>query len=342
MRKKLTYGILLFVMTVLTGCEDMFVHEIDFEGETEPEMLVITGNLLVDDVPSVYLSHSFFFDRNDKREKDWVTDANVSMTVNGTYYRLSYHPSGGFYYYRPLCQLHALDTVEIMAVHPKYETARARLIMPAKVSCSVSSYELQSNGTMAFMLNLDSYPGDAQDMIAIRASGEYKASWQYSYGSTQRVDTTPVYLNTVYSNDIVFAEAANPSVEGYFGAYRENYLYFPASELQQPRQIRLILDSYQLRGNRYDTIEPRNMEIEVMACSYGAYRFEQSTRSTYELKYMPTPSWLPEQEENFMEEIMDAIKETLGDQEPVQVYTNVEGGLGHVAAFFTHVFTIDF
>ena len=55
----------------------MFIREIDFEGETEPEMLVLTSTLEVGQTPEIQVSHSFFFNRTDKRPDDWITDAQL-------------------------------------------------------------------------------------------------------------------------------------------------------------------------------------------------------------------------------------------------------------------------
>ena len=60
------------------------------------------------------------------------------------------------------------------------------------------------------------------------------------------------------------------------------------------------------------------------------------------MKALPTPSHLPQQDMNIMEEIAVAIQSMLGDQEPVQVYSNVEGGLGHVAAYSRDYHLIEF
>ena len=43
-----------------------------------------------------------------------------------------------------------------------------------------------------------------------------------------------------------------------------------------------------------------------------------------------------------MEQVMVAIQSMLGDQEPKQVYTNVENGLGHVEALSMDRHTIYF
>lgn len=344
MRKSLLHIAAVLVLSVLTGCDDMFYRQIDFNGETEPEMLVLTGDFRLNSIPVVMVSHSFFFDRTDKKDKDWIEDAEVSLSINGKHYALRYR-EGGIYTNTDMPVLQPLDTVEIVATHPNYATATARQVMPAQIHSTVSSYEMLPTRQMTVQIDLDAYQGNADDVIGIRANGLLRATFTRSYGNSRpdRTDTLHIKLNTVYSNNVVFAEAENASVEGYYGAPENNYLYFPASELKEPRRIQLLLDNYQLRWERpYNTIEPERLEVEVMACTWSEYRFVQSTRSRYYLKYLPSPSNMPEQEENFMEEIMDAIQETLGDQEPVQVYTNVEGGLGHIAGWSGDFHSFDF
>ena len=329
-------------MSLLTGCEDMFVHQIDFQGETEPEMLVITGDLQLNAIPLVMVSHSFFFDRTDKYDKDWITNAEVSLSVNHRRYSLT-HRDNGVYVNSSIPALQPFDTIEIIATHPNYATATARQVMPAQIHSAVTSYELLPTNQMTVQIDLDAYHGNEDDVIAIRANAILYGIWTRSYGNQTRTDTATIRLNTIYSNDIVFAEAENASVEGYYGAYSDNYLFFPASALKEPKRLQLLIDSYHLRwGRNYDTVEPAHMEVEVMACTYSEYRFVQSTRSRYYTKYLPAPSNMPEQEENFMQEIMDAIQESLGDQEPVQVYTNVEGGLGHISGWSSNIHSFDF
>ena len=344
MRKNLPYIVTALVMTVLTGCEDMFYRRIDFNGETEPEMLVLTGDFRLDERPLVVVSHSFFFDRTDKKDQDWITDAEVSLGINGQRYALGYS-GNGVYTNTAIPVLLPLDTLEIVATHPNYATATARQVMPAQIHSAVASYELLPTNQMSVQIDLDAYHGNADDVIGIKANAMLRGIFTHSYGNGRpdRTDTLHIKLNTIYSNDIVFAEAENASVEGYYGARNEYYLYFPASELKEPKRLQVLLDNYQLRWEReYDTIAPEHLEVEVTACTWSEYRFAVSTRGRYYTKYMPAPSNMPEQEENFMEEIMDAIQETLGDQEPVQVYTNVEGGLGHVSGWSSDVHSFDF
>ena len=343
MTKNRIYILILWAMSLLTGCESMFVHQIDFEGETEPEMLVLTSDFRLNEQPMVMVSHSFFFDRTDKNAKAWITDAEVSLSINGQRYAMP-HRNEGVYTNTDIPVLQPHDTIEIVATHPDYATATARQIMPGQIHSTVSSYELLPTNQMTVQIDLDAYSGNADDVIGIKANGILRATWTrtYSDGRPDRTDTTHIPLNVIYSNDVVFADAENASVEGYYGASNDYYLYFPASELKEPRRIQLLVDNYQLRWEHTYTIEPEHLEVEVMACTYSEYRFVVSTRSRYYTKYLPAPSNVPEQEENIMEEIMNAIQETLGEQEPVQVYTNVNGGLGHVSGWSSDVHSFDF
>ena len=331
MRKRYLYGLIwvLTVLTALTGCEDMIYREVDFQGETEPEMLVVTGKWSLEERPTALVSHSYFFNRTDKRKNDWISDAQVSVRVNGHPYDLSWQ-SDNNYANDSMPRLRAGDTVEITASHPDYQAVRAQLVMPGQIHCTVSKTELMPNHQIAFQLDFDAYEGNEDDVIGILADGVIEGSWTTTYGA-QKTKTEEYQLHTVYSNDIVFAEAENASTQGYFGA-TSGYLYFPASKLKEPRRIQLFVDTYQLQGARqYDSVEAKLLLVQASALTYSAYRFDVSMRSIYYDDALPPPTGLP-YEENIMEQIMVAIQSMLGDQEPKQVYTNVENGLGHVEA----------
>jgi hypothetical protein len=323
MQKYRIYGLLMVLMT-LVGCRDMFIREIDFEGETEPEMLVLTSTLEVGQTPEIQVSHSFFFNRTDKRPDDWITDAQLTMRINSQTYTLAYRDSG-FYTNPSIPPLAPRDTVQVVASHPKYATATAQQILPGQIKAQVASYELQS-GWLVFDLDLDAYQGNPDDVIAIHAAGQLKA---------MMLDNPVTWdMNILYSNDIVFAQAQNAETEGYYGVMYGGLLYFPASLLQQPRRIRLFLDSYRMQYESldwYKDIQIASLEVYVMAYTQAVYRFDQSQRDAYEAKYLPAPSGLPTQDENVMQEIMDEIQAMLGEQEPRLVYSNVDGGLGIVA-----------
>lgn len=339
MRKRHLYGLLL-VLTALTSCEDMFYREVDFQGETEPEMLVVTGSWMLNQRPTALVSHSYFFNRTDKRKDDWINDAQVSVRVNGQPYNMSWQNNGTYANYSmPI--LRAGDTVEITASHPDYQAVSAQLTMPGQVRCTVSKTEVLPTEQILFQLDLDAYEGNENDVIGIMADGVIERYWATTSGTSEQYPPEILQLKDLYSNDIVFAEAENASTQGYFGA-SSGYLYFPASELKEPRSIQLLLDNYQTVRNpsKYE-FRAKQLTIQVTAFTYSAYRFDVSMRSSYYDDALPPPSHLPYQE-NIMEQVMVAIQSMLGDQEPKQVYTNVENGLGHVEALSMDRHTIYF
>ena len=237
--------------------------------------------------------------------------------------------------------LRAGDTVEITASHPDYQAVSAQLTMPGQVRCTVSKTEVLPTEQILFQLDLDAYEGNEDDDIGILADGVIERYWATTSGTSEQYPPEILQLKDLYSNDIVFAEAENASTQGYFGA-SSGYLYFPASELKEPRSIQLLLDNYQTVRNpsKYE-FRAKQLTIQVTAFTYSAYRFDVSMRSSYYDDALPPPSHLPYQE-NIMEQVMVAIQSMLGDQEPKQVYTNVENGLGHVEALSMDRHTIYF
>ena len=321
------YILLSVVLTMMTGCnEEIFIRELDFQGDTEPEMLVLKGTEWGNSVPRLIVSHSFFFDRQDKSpNNDHVSDAAVTMRLNGKDYTMAHTSYGQYFCTDNSVQIRALDTVEFTVTHPKYATATARQIMPGIVHSTLASYELQSNYWAVVDLDFDAYQGNADDMIGIRVYGQVEATQRI----TQRKDT--LSLDYTYSNDIVFAQAQNLSVEGYYGTTRD-ILYFPASALQQPKRIRCFADRYwtQKTKNQYKNVRLIYLQVDVYSCSHDLYTYNKSLSQYKYTNYLPAPSGLPQKENTIMDDIMDELEEVLGEQEPRQVYTNVNGGLGCV------------
>ena len=142
----------------------MFVRQVDFQRDGEPEMLVLTGNFTIGERPQVLVSHSFFFDRKDKTKEDWVSDAEVSMIINSKAYPITYRYNG-IYTSTSLPLLQAHDTIEVIATHPTYATATARQIMPGQVHSTLHSVELPLNYWLHFTLDFDAYAGNADKRI---------------------------------------------------------------------------------------------------------------------------------------------------------------------------------
>lgn len=324
MKHPLRYLLLSACLMILSGCEEMFVRELDFKGETEPEMLVLAGNEMVYSWPRITVRHSFFFDSKNKSFREsYVPDANVTMRLNGKDYSLQ-HTGYGEYWMKAI-KLQPLDTLEYVVTHPNYETVTARQVMPGVVNSTLASYELQSNYWVVFDLDFEAYQGNADDVIGIVAHAQIEATQKWA----QRKDTLD--LNYTYSNDIVFAEAQNLSAEGYYGTKKE-LLYFPASALQHPKRIRCFADRYwsQQMKDRYKNVRLLYLKVDVHSFSHDTYLYNKSLNQYLQNNSIPAPSGFPQNNGTIISDIMDGLEEVLGEQEPRQVYSNVNGGLGCV------------
>lgn len=328
------YKILLCAALVsLSGCEEMFYREVDFTIEGEEEMLVLETENIVGWSPNILVRRTFLFGTGYDAGSDAVLDAEVSLRLNGGEW-MQLHRYGVSPAYSMLPdstkapKIQALDTVEIAVSHPKYAPITARQIMPNTIKAEMTEYELMNNGWVSVTLRLDAYRGNPDDMIAIRLdSGRV----QMTYRRTgKRIDNV---FDAIYSTEPVFAEALNLQAAGYYGGHTGYDLFFPASALSEPMDIHLIADC--MRGvnqELYRNLTVRNLTFSVRACTYDYYLYEQFHRA-YKNLWLEEPSGVPSQEGNIMEEILKTVSETLGQQEKIAVYTNVEGGLGYLTGY---------
>ena len=327
--KKIFIPYYLFLLFFLTGCEEMFYREVDFKIEGEEEMLVLETENIVGHSPNILVNHTFLFGTGRDESNGAVLDADVSLRINNgewmPLYRYGFSPA-----YRILAdstkapKIQALDTVEIAVSHPKYASVTARQIMPNTIKAEMTECEIMNNGWVSATLRLDAYTGNPDDMIAIRLDS----------GVVQMTNkrTGKIFNNkfkAIYSTDPVFAEAQNLQAAGYYGGNQGQELFFPASALREPIEIHLIADCARgIDKENYRDVRIRDLNLTVRACTYDYYLYEQFHRA-YKETWLPEPSGIPSQEGNIMEEILETVSETLGQQEKVAVYTNVEGGLGY-------------
>lgn len=329
MKHGLRYIFLIAILWSFSSCEEMFVHEIQFENEIEPEMLVLEGKLGL--WPYIKVSHSSFIS-GQKRSSEkndtvkYVEDAEVTMRHKGTTYPLEHYKSG-VYKLPSRLFFNPLDTVEIIASHPRYATVTARQVMPDKVNSDLLLYELQPNHHVLFKIGFDKYAGNADDIIGVRARSVLGATSKRTH---RRETMGSSYL---YSNDIVFAGAENLEAGGYYGTYY-GYLYFPSSVLKEPKTIEFFVDCGKLRrviDEHENDIQIAELMVEIYSFTRDAYIYEKSVEKYDATNYtIEAPSGFPQEEGNFMDDIVDGLKEVLGEQEPRSVYSNVEGGLGCV------------
>lgn len=326
---KRKYYILWMVLLILTSCGDMFVREIEYNGDREPEMLSLIADLSINEHPYLYAGHSHFIGNGVANRDSMVSvDVDASIRINGgPWMAMTMDDTVGAYTQAAVLQPH--DTVEIVASHASYPMATARQVMPGVLSASVVSYEVLPNYWVEVTLEFDAYLGNPDDMIAVLLLDEASLSSSTNY------DDAYFPLTNIYSTDPVFADAQNPEMAGYYGVEKNTYLFFPASALQQKRQIRFIIDRPWSTYEREHTtnVSLYRLNLLVVATTYAVYRFDRTSLLAAHDFSVSAPSGLPESEESIIDEVIDAIKETLGEQEPVHVYSNIEGGVGHIGGY---------
>ncbi|MCR5050136.1 MAG: hypothetical protein K6A36_03535 [Paludibacteraceae bacterium] len=317
---------IIIVLLSFASCGDMFMREIEYNGATEPEMLALSADLAVGGMPQFKVGHSHFIGNGNadlSSMRSVMVDA--SMRVNGGPWLPMTHSDSLDAYVQEDILLQPHDTVEIRASNPDYPMAVAHQVMPGQLSARIVSYQVLPNYWVELTLEFDVYRGNPDDMIAVILT-EGALYVQSSYGNAYAP------LTNIYSTDPVFAEAQNPQVSGYYGAETNTYLFFPSSALQNKRQIRFIIDRQWNEDDRSHAINVQldRLSIYAFATTYSIYRFDRSSLLAQHQFSIYAPSGMPESDKSIVDQVMDAIKESLGEQEPIHVYSNIEGGVGHI------------
>lgn len=331
--KKTVIAYYLFLLLCFTGCKEMFYREVDFEIEGEEEMLVLETENIVGRSPNILVNHTSLFGTGREERTGAVLDADVSLRINSgkwmALYRYGVSPAYSILEdgtKAPAIQ--ALDTVEIHVSHTKYAPITARQVMPNTVKAEITECEMMNNGWVNTTLRVDAYTGNSDDMIAILLDS----------GTVQMTNRkTGIILHrtfdAIYSTEPVFAEALNLQAAGYYGGYKDFGLFFPASALKEPIEIHLIADCMKdVNKDQYSDFHVKDLNLTVQACTYNYFLYEQFLRA-YKNTWLKEPSGIPSQDGNIMEQILQSVSETLGHQEKIAVYTNVEGGLGYLNGY---------
>ena len=118
-----------------------------------------------------------------------------------------------------------------------------------------------------------------------------------------------------------------------------NYLYFPAAQLKQGKRIALFADQDWDNSTLWeDSLRLLDLSIDVDVFSYDYYIYRTSVVlsddvSLYDNHKFPTNYEYDEKYDYDGDYIEDIITEigSLGNQEGLQTYTNINGGIGHFA-----------
>lgn len=340
--KKTVIAYYLFLLLCFTGCREMFYREVDFTVEGENEMLVVSSENHNGESFSTCIYHSSLATKAlpEDGSRTGIGDADVRVRANGGAWKRMYSSS-----YKPYDYImdsadypvyfHPLDTVEMYVSHPRYPSVSVRQILPGKVNGKVIGCYPMQEGWIALDLELSPYHGNPDDMIGIGIL--HGIALLANKSDTANKRTESLLLEYLYSTSADFAQAQNIQSEGYYAGSYNEFLFLPASALQDTLHLTLFADGRRVNNqtinrDNYYTVGIRNLSLEVRAYTHDSYMYEVFRRNTTGVM-LPPPTGVPTRDENFVQEILDEIASALGGQEMIPPFTNVEGGLGCFRAY---------
>ena len=360
------------ILTACDSDNNFFYHPVTFRGEATEEQLVLTGILHADEQPRLYVNSSRFFQDTVPmdsmfHEGGWngyylyyhnprfLPDAQVEMQINNGDWQTMYADTfsiaqyGGAigYYFTADRLLKEGEQAVFRVSHPRFQqVASVSQQIPftpkAIITALPDAYQEGEVNFINFQVELPAYRGDTSHFYRFQATTYITNHEEY-----QDPDTCFHYIwqdsySYLYSRDIQFltCKEINKSLsKGYYGSSLG--LYAPVSH--EPTQYQLLAlqcnpkyPAPQRIG--YDSIwaEIDSIVLSVETVTRDEYlHWAKMVQGKYVSRY--APDYFAEESNNnngmgnIVEDIQDMFDE-MGNMEGVQLYDNVEGGIGHVSA----------
>ncbi len=309
-----------------------------------------------------------------ERPRAILSDAIVRMRFNdGEWHTAAYNTDRKQYLIADYT-LSVGDRIELEVRHADLGTATATQTVPKPVTVSAIHTtdlypELTENGWAQFALDLDPYTGDDNALLGIRLNkGAFtclttkevrneETGYDSQYGDTYTHVTydTVTVLDTVmleylYARGEIWNNALNrlSRVGKYYGVTPAGCLYIPAAQLRQSQRLELFADQYRdFKVLRQDSMRLLYLSVDVDVFSYDYYMYRALVRTTRSVSYGGNKPPTGETDDGGsdydydfdIDYILSAIT-SFGDQEGVQTYTNINGGIGHFATYTPTQLTI--
>ena len=360
------------ILTACDSDNNFFYHPVTFRGEATEEQLVLTGILHADEQPRLYVNSSRFFQDTVPldsmfHEGGWngyylyyhnprfLPDAQVEMQIDNGDWQTMYADTfsiaqyGGAigYYFTVERLLKEGEQAVFRVSHPRFQqVASVSQQIPftpkAIITALPDAYQEGEVNFINFQVELPAYRGDTSHFYRFQATTYITNHEEY-----QDPDTCFHYIwhdsySYLYSRDIQFltCKEINKSLsKGYYGSSLG--LYAPV--LHEPIQFQLLAlqcnpkyPAPQRIG--YDSIwaEIDSIVLSVETVTRDEYlHWAKMVQGKYVSRY--APDYFAEESNNnngmgnIVEDIQDMFDE-MGNMEGVQLYDNVEGGIGHVTA----------
>lgn len=311
-------------------------------------------------------------------QRKWIKDAVVEMQINdGEWQTLTGTPDTIYYCndnrgeiwnqlaysYKNDYVFQPGDLVRIRATHPNFQNqVAASQKIPQFAGSETYNYKYNKindySGLLEFDLTLPPYEGNEGDIMNFvgyaylrNRVGSYYDGYDENYNPVYRDTLYDVFSmqNVIYSRGLGFEKYDNFNYSlslGYWGA-RSKGLYHNSNtygtEVSLPMKV--FYRPYSRSGQRsYEITDSIVIEVKVVSKDY--YRNASSLIAATNYYNSVPDYWSTEADDAFgdISDIINDIQESfaeLGNMEGVQVFSNVDGGFGHVTASATERIVIE-
>ena len=327
----------IIFLGILTACFSGCINELEFNGEVTKPYLVMNGYVTPDSVVKVHLTKSKFFLQSDETFT-FVTNATVKLYVNNSEKETMPYTGEGYYTstYKPLVG----DIIKIVASNSEFSNVNSTIeVLNPSVILSVdsSNHVYQRNYQITYeSINGGPYIADTVG-YSVNEEFDFKIKFKdevdeinyyrinFNLINYYENDSTSTEMLYTYSDDIVFTNGQETSDIIGIEDYSSNYYEF-SDELFNGKEYSMKM-SYHLYTNYYtdeDYLQwntnnkvPLRRELYVTLHSISkAYFLYLKTRaaSSNEMDFF---------------------------SEPVQVYSNIMGGLGILGSYSSSTYKFD-
>ncbi len=321
MRNLIVYTVFVFAAVLsFTSCE----NEIEFSGDEKASMMVINGFVSPDSVVKVHVSRSKFFLKDDS-SFDNITTADVSLWVNNEMYEDMHHIGNGFYSgtYVPKKG----DIIKVVASTNAFPNVNCSAEIPGAIPVlSIDTVVKPINSFYNINYRYDPLTGttvtdtigvtrnmNMQVKISFHDSLNYENYYLLVVRNKKTYQSGDVrkYSTFFTSDDMVFGNSS--AEENLLGETAYNKYFEFNDELIDGKTYNLTFDQ-SISSSEYKIVKPDGGDVGV--------NFVVKSEMIVELISITKSFYL------YLKTVESGANVTDFFSEPVQIYSNINGGIG--------------
>lgn len=316
--------ILLYILSVLFICSSC-ERPIDYKGKiTEPKLVLQAEAGAGDQTVKAYVSRSrFFLDETYDKKVDYTMPDAVTEFQRGDqeWQTMVWSTEEKAFVLSLGSPLKAGETLRLKSSHPDYETITAEQTTVPAPFCQLLYYNGQnkvlywnkSQHYVELTLILQNYPYEEQ-MLGLSVNFQY--DHQYLVGKRKETKLNQK-SNTIASTDQLFATGGNTYINGQGFCSNKELFFAPGYQNAYLVDIRLYYDV------PYGLTEELNLLITELNISFKAHN-----KDSYWYWKSMLAARDGRDDESGMLDVGAVITDLLGQEEAVQIYSNIQNGYG--------------